>query len=78
IDAAVSLERQNYMFDILYDILQSDFKFENKLEARSFMNELRQNILDMNLSRFKEEKFSKLEITLKNLVRSKKLDFRGA
>ncbi|BCR18214.1 V-type ATP synthase subunit A [Borrelia miyamotoi] len=78
IDAAVSLERQNYMFDILYDILQSDFKFENKLEARSFMNELRQNILDMNLSPFKEEKFSKLEITLKNLVRSKKLDFRGA
>ncbi|AGT27097.1 V-type ATP synthase subunit A [Borrelia miyamotoi] len=78
IDAAVSLERQNYMFDILYDILQSDFKFENKLEARSFVNELRQNILDMNLSPFKEEKFSKLEITLKNLVRSKKLDFRGA
>ncbi|ASQ28924.1 V-type ATP synthase subunit A [Borrelia miyamotoi] len=77
IDAAVSLERQNYMFDILYDILQSDFKFENKLEARSFVNELRQNILDMNLSPFKEEKFSKLEITLKNLVRSKKLDFRG-
>ncbi|QFP42202.1 V-type ATP synthase subunit A [Borrelia miyamotoi] len=78
IDAAVSLERQNYMFDILYDILQSDFKFDNKLEARSFVNELRQNILDMNLSPFKEEKFSKLEITLKNLVRSKKLDFRGA
>ncbi|BCR20706.1 V-type ATP synthase subunit A [Borrelia miyamotoi] len=77
IDAAVSLERQNYMFDILYDILQSDFKFENKLEARSFVNELRQNILDMNLTPFKEEKFSKLEITLKNLVRSKKLDFRG-
>ncbi|BCR21537.1 V-type ATP synthase subunit A [Borrelia sp. HM] len=77
VDAAVSLDRQNYMFDILYNILKSDFKFENKLEARNFVNELRQNILDMNLSPFKEEKFNKLEITLKNLVHSRKLHFRG-
>ncbi|AHH03049.1 hypothetical protein BHY_0098 [Borrelia nietonii YOR] len=78
VDAAVNPERQNYMFDMLYDILQSDFKFESKLEARGFINELRQNILDMNLTPFKEEKFNKLEVSLKNLVRSKKLDFRGA
>ena len=77
VDSAVSLERQNYMFDILYDILKSDFKFENKLDARNFVNELRQNILDMNLSPFKEEKFNKLEINLKNLVHSRKLNFRG-
>ncbi|AHH08056.1 V-type ATP synthase subunit A [Borrelia anserina] len=75
VDAAVSPERQNYMFDILCDILQSDFKFENKLEARGFVNELRQNILDMNLAPFKEEKFNNLEVILKNLVRSKRLDF---
>ncbi|AYE35991.1 V-type ATP synthase subunit A [Borrelia turcica IST7] len=77
IDAAVGPERQNYMFDIIYDILQSTFKFENKLEARDFINELRQNILDMNLTPFKEEKFNKLEFALTDLINSKKLNFRG-
>ncbi|QMU98905.1 V-type ATP synthase subunit A [Borrelia sp. A-FGy1] len=77
IDAAVGPERQNYMFDIIYNILKSSFKFENKLEARDFFNELRQYILDMNLTYFKEEKFNKLEFILSGLINSKKLNFRG-
>ncbi|WP_445435804.1 V-type ATP synthase subunit A [Candidatus Borreliella tachyglossi] len=78
VDAAVSPERQNYMFDIIYNILQLDFKFDNKLETRDFVNGLRQNILDMNLTPFKEEKFNKLELSLSDLINSKKLGFRGA
>ncbi|UGQ15804.1 V-type ATP synthase subunit A [Borrelia sp. RT5S] len=77
VDAAVSPERQNYMFNIIYNVLKSDFKFESKLEARNFINELRQNILDMNLIPFKEEKFNRLEFALTDLINSRKLNFRG-
>ncbi|WKC57680.1 V-type ATP synthase subunit A [Borrelia sp. P9F1] len=77
VDAAVSPERQNYMFNIIYNVLKSDFKFENKLEARNFVNELRQNILDMNLIPFKEERFNRLESALTGLIDSRKLNFRG-
>ncbi|WP_210362158.1 V-type ATP synthase subunit A [Borreliella garinii] len=73
VDAAVSSERQNYMFDIVYNILKTNFEFSDKLQARDFMNELRQNLLDMNLSSFKDYKFNKLEQTLSELVNLKKV-----
>lgn len=73
VDAAVSSERQNYMFDIVYNILKTNFEFSDKLQARDFMNELRQNILDMNLSSFKDYKFNKLEQALSELVNLKKV-----
>lgn len=73
VDAAVSSERQNYMFDIVYNILKTNFEFSDKLQARDFMNELRQNLLDMNLSSFKDYKFNKLEQALSELVNLKKV-----
>ncbi|WP_187982689.1 V-type ATP synthase subunit A [Borreliella bavariensis] len=73
VDAAVSSERQNYMFDIVYNILKTNFEFSDKLQARDFMNELRQNLLDMNLSSFKDYKFNKLEHALNELVNLKKV-----
>ncbi|EED30117.1 V-type ATP synthase subunit A [Borreliella garinii] len=73
VDAAVSSERQNYMFDIVYNILKTNFEFSDKLQARDFMNELRQNLLDMNLSSFKDYKFNKLEQALGELVNLKKV-----
>ncbi len=72
VDAAVSSERQNYMFDIVYNILKTNFEFSDKLQARDFMNELRQNLLDMNLSSFKDYKFNKLEQALSELVNLKR------
>lgn len=73
VDAAVSSERQNYMFDIVYNILKTNFEFSDKLQARDFMNELRQSLLDMNLSSFKDYKFNKLEQALSELVNLKKV-----
>lgn len=73
VDAAVSSERQNYMFDIVYNILKTNFEFSDKLQARDFMNELRQNLLEMNLSSFKDYKFNKLEQALSELVNLKKV-----
>ncbi|WNY69263.1 V-type ATP synthase subunit A [Borreliella andersonii] len=71
VDAAVSSERQNYMFDIVYNILKTNFEFSDKLQARDFINELRQNLLDMNLSSFKDYKFNELEHALSELINFK-------
>ncbi|OJH15767.1 ATP synthase subunit A [Borreliella bissettiae] len=73
VDAAVNSERQNYMFDIVYNILKANFEFSDKLQARDFINELRQNLLDMNLSSFKDYKFNKLEYALNELINFKKV-----
>ena len=61
VDAAVSPERQIYVFKILIRILGSKFSFEGKNEARSWFNRLRQKFLDFNGSEWKSERFGTLE-----------------
>ena len=48
VDAAVSVERQNYVFNKVLTVLGSDFELENKDEARAFFNQLRQKFVDWN------------------------------
>jgi len=43
VDAAVSPERQRYVFNIILTILASNFTFKDKDEGRSYFNRLRQN-----------------------------------
>ena len=48
VDATVSVDRQISSFEILLDILRSDFALSDKKEARTFFNDLRQRFLDWN------------------------------
>ena len=48
VDAAVVPERQKLAFSILHDVLASSFSLEDKKDARTFFNELRQRFLDWN------------------------------
>ncbi|MCI7109725.1 MAG: V-type ATP synthase subunit A [Spirochaetia bacterium] len=48
VDAAVSVERQNYVFNKVLTVLGSDFALENKDEARAFFNQMRQKFVDWN------------------------------
>ena len=48
VDATVSVDRQRSSFEILLDILRSDFALSDKKEARTFFNDLRQRFLDWN------------------------------
>lgn len=48
VDATVSVERQRHVFGLLLEILRSDFDLEDKKDARSFFNSLRQRFLDWN------------------------------
>jgi len=72
VDAAVSVERQQYVFSILLDILSSSFSFENKNEARQYFNQLRQRFLDYNGSEWQSDQFKKLEEEIKQMIEEKR------
>jgi V/A-type H+/Na+-transporting ATPase subunit A len=61
VDAAVKPERQIFMFSKLIGVLAAVFEFQDKNEARSWFNRLRQKFLDYNGSEWKSERFEKLE-----------------
>ena len=61
VDAAVSPERQIYIFRILIKILGTKLSFSDKNEARSWFNKLRQKFLDYNGSEWKCERFDSIE-----------------
>ena len=48
VDAAVSVERQNYVFNKVLTVLGSDFALKDKDEARTFFNQMRQKFVDWN------------------------------
>ncbi len=48
VDAAVSVERQNYVFNKVLTVLGSDFDLKDKDEARAFFNQMRQKFGDWN------------------------------
>jgi V/A-type H+-transporting ATPase subunit A len=61
VDAAVSPERQKYVFNMLIKIMGCRFSFDDKNEARNWFNRLRQKFLDYNGSEWKSERFSAFE-----------------
>lgn len=71
IDAAVSPERQIKTFDVLYDILMTDFDIEEKKDIRSFFNQLRQEYLDWNNTVWGSSEFEAQERRLVDFYKSK-------
>jgi V/A-type H+-transporting ATPase subunit A len=61
VDAAVSPERQKYVFAKLLRIMASKFSFADKNEARTWFNRLRQKFLDYNGSEWKSDRFAGFE-----------------
>ena len=59
VDASVTVERQKEVFEVLIDILRSDFTLSDKREARLFFNQLRQMFLDWNGKEFQSAEYDK-------------------
>ena len=68
VDGATNNERQIYMFDLIIDILKTEFKFDNKDLVRQFFMELRQIFVDLNYTPMESEKFYELENNIKNKI----------
>ncbi len=72
IDAAVSTERQQRVYDILFRILSAELDLQTKQEARGFFNQLRQKFLDYNGSEWGSESYKENEKGILELLESKK------
>ncbi|MBN2626585.1 MAG: V-type ATP synthase subunit A [Spirochaetales bacterium] len=61
VDCAVAPERQEHVFDKIYDLLNSKLNLTEKSAARSWFNQLRQRFLDWNSAEWETEEYKKLE-----------------
>ena len=52
VDEFTPKERQQYVFDVVEKVLDKEFSFEGKDEARKFFQELRQSFINWNASEF--------------------------
>ena len=61
IEANCTRERQCYVTDKLIRVLGSEYALENKDDARSFFNRLRQKFINWNYTEFESDAFKKAE-----------------
>ncbi|MBQ5780687.1 MAG: V-type ATP synthase subunit A [Spirochaetaceae bacterium] len=71
VDAAVTVERQTYVFKLLLKVLGSSFDVTDKAEARTFFNGLRQKFIDWNYSPWQSDKFKSIEGELEKIYNDK-------
>ena len=71
IDQACSPERQNRVFNLLYDAMMRDYDLTDKGEIRSFFNNLRQEFLDWHGTEFETPEFEKQEKVISDLYMAK-------
>lgn len=74
VDFAAPIERQEIVFDTLFEVLGSSLKIEDKKSARSFINDLRQKFVDWNNTPIDDERFemfkNEIEESVSNLFDS--------
>ncbi len=68
VDAATSEERQMKVFNIIDEIIHTQFDLNKKDEARSFFNKIRQLFLDLNSARWDSDEFEEKEKAVMELV----------
>ena len=69
VDAATSAERQQYVFDKAVKILQTEFSFDTKEDARVFFQKLRLTFVDWNYAEWQSEEFKRLEGEIDKMVK---------
>ncbi len=71
VDAAVSTERQLYVFRTILEILGTSFSFSDKEEARAWFNKTRLLFIDFNSSEWKSDGFKILELQIRASIDEK-------
>ncbi len=72
VDAAVGIDRQRHVFDIIFYILAAKLDLPTKEEARGFFNQLRQRFLDYNGAEWESDDFKRIEEEIRGLVEEKR------
>lgn len=70
VDAAVGVERQRHVFDLLFNIVGAKLKLDSKESARNFFYQLRQKFIDYNGSEWESDGFNDLEREIREMLES--------
>ncbi|MCI2108010.1 MAG: V-type ATP synthase subunit A [Bacteroidales bacterium] len=68
VDALCPLERQKFMLDLLLDICDKDFDFDDFEKCRDFFKELINDLRQMNYSKFQSKEFKEYEDRISKLA----------
>jgi V/A-type H+-transporting ATPase subunit A len=68
VDAATPVDRQKHVFGFIVRLLNTQLKFENKDDARSFFQKLTQATRDWNQMAFDSDEFKKQEEQLNHQI----------
>ena len=68
VDAATTGERQKYVFEKIDTILQKEFSFKDKTQARQFFYALRHKFIDWNYIKWDSDKFKSQEKEIDNFL----------
>jgi V/A-type H+/Na+-transporting ATPase subunit A len=70
VDAAVGVDRQQHVFDLLFRIVGSSLKLDSKESARTFFYQLRQKFIDYNSAEWESDDFAALEKEISDMLDS--------
>lgn len=73
VDAATGAERQKHVFEKVVGVLNKEFEFESKDNARSFFHNLRQAFIDWNYKEFDLQSFKDQEAKINQLLADDKI-----
>ncbi|MFH1441650.1 MAG: V-type ATP synthase subunit A [Candidatus Omnitrophota bacterium] len=68
VDEATDRDRQEYVFNVIYKILQAEFNFKDKEEARNYFHKLRQLFKTWNSQAFETQEFKNNEKEISLIV----------
>ncbi len=68
VDSLCPLERQKYMLDLVLEICEKDYEFEDYEQCRSFFKDIINDLKQMNYSEFHSEKFEEYLEKVKKLT----------
>ncbi len=71
VDTSVPVERQQYIFNFLYAMLEREYHFADKQEVRHFFYQMRQHFLDWNNTTFESKEFAAVEQQITDLLATK-------
>jgi len=69
-DESTSAKRQQYVFDLIIDIIDQEFRFSDKQKARRFFQELRQLLINLNSSDFQTDEFKNIESAVRQRLKN--------
>ena len=72
VDNSVSTDRQEHIFNIMFDIITAELSLDSKESARTWFYQLRQKFIDYNGNDWKNEGFKKLESEILAMIADKK------